>query len=249
MTPDDAFLRAIIECPDDDTPRLVYADWLDEHGDPERAEFIRVQCQLARLSPDDPRAGRLEVRVGKLRAANAARWLGRLNGCPRDRVFRRGFLERVRLNRQTFDCHRRELFRLGPVRELVLWGGVFAVSLGIAAWVERLEVLGLRNNRLGDWAVQFLASSPFLHRMKRLDLARNGVGDGGAAALAASPHLAGLTDLRLDGNAIGSDGLLALATSPHLRDVTRLDVSGNPASRASRGVRALLERFGERVRV
>ncbi len=50
-----AFLRAIADNPDDDLPRLVYADWLDEHGEPERAEFIRVQCELARLPQDDPR--------------------------------------------------------------------------------------------------------------------------------------------------------------------------------------------------
>jgi uncharacterized protein (TIGR02996 family) len=37
----DGFLQAIVENPDDDTPRLVYADWLDEHGDPARTEFIR----------------------------------------------------------------------------------------------------------------------------------------------------------------------------------------------------------------
>lgn len=43
-----AFLKAIIESPDDDTPRLVAADWLDEHGEAERAEFIRVQCELAK---------------------------------------------------------------------------------------------------------------------------------------------------------------------------------------------------------
>ena len=49
MTHDDAFLQAILESPDDDTPRLAYADWLDEHGDPDRAEFLRVQGLLARL--------------------------------------------------------------------------------------------------------------------------------------------------------------------------------------------------------
>src|SRR2546422_761256 len=43
------FLRAICAHPDDDGPRLVYADWLDERGDP-RGEFIRVQCGLAKLS-------------------------------------------------------------------------------------------------------------------------------------------------------------------------------------------------------
>ena len=35
---------AICAGPRDDLPKLVFADWLDEHGDPERAEFIRLQC-------------------------------------------------------------------------------------------------------------------------------------------------------------------------------------------------------------
>ena len=47
MTDQDALLRAVIENPDDDTPRLVYADWLEENGQPERAEFIRLQIELA----------------------------------------------------------------------------------------------------------------------------------------------------------------------------------------------------------
>lgn len=42
------FLRAIFAAPDDDLPRLVFADWLDEHGDHTWAELIRVQCELAR---------------------------------------------------------------------------------------------------------------------------------------------------------------------------------------------------------
>jgi uncharacterized protein (TIGR02996 family) len=250
MKPDDAFLRAVIDNPDDDTPRLVFADWLDEHDDRARAEFIRVQCELAGLSRGDRRVEALEAHERKLRSANAARWLGRLNGCPRDRVFRRGFLERVRMHGQTFTAHRRELFGLGPIREVILGGvGGQVISLGMATWMERLEVLGLRGNRLGDWSVQFLAHSPFLHRLKKLDLGGNAIADGGAEALAASPHLNGLIELRLDGNGISSDGMLAIAASKYLGGLTRLDVSNNMAHRQSRGVQALLHRFGERVRL
>ena len=39
----EAFLRAIFDAPDDDTPRLVYADFLQENGEDDRAELIRVQ--------------------------------------------------------------------------------------------------------------------------------------------------------------------------------------------------------------
>jgi uncharacterized protein (TIGR02996 family) len=48
VSPEPDILRAIRERPDDDTPRLAYADWVEGH-DPERAEFIRVQVALARL--------------------------------------------------------------------------------------------------------------------------------------------------------------------------------------------------------
>jgi len=40
MTERDALLRAVCENPDDDTPRLVFTDWLQENGEEERAEFI-----------------------------------------------------------------------------------------------------------------------------------------------------------------------------------------------------------------
>jgi uncharacterized protein (TIGR02996 family) len=62
MNHHDAFLRAVIEAPDDDTPRLVYADWLDDHGDPDRADFIRVQCALDKMPAGDPRRPALEQR-------------------------------------------------------------------------------------------------------------------------------------------------------------------------------------------
>lgn len=42
MTSDEkAMLSAIIADPANDTPRLIYADWLEEQGDSNRAEFIR----------------------------------------------------------------------------------------------------------------------------------------------------------------------------------------------------------------
>src|SRR5260370_3542865 len=53
----DAFLADVIENPDDDTPRLVFADWLEEQGDAAsagRAEFIRLQIERARQTPYQP---------------------------------------------------------------------------------------------------------------------------------------------------------------------------------------------------
>ena len=49
MTDGDDLYRAVLDSPEDDAPRLIYADWLDEHGRPERAEFIRLQCAMDRV--------------------------------------------------------------------------------------------------------------------------------------------------------------------------------------------------------
>src|SRR5947209_6043535 len=54
MSESDPFLAAILGAPDDDLPRLIYADWLDERGDPARAEFILLQVELARLPIREP---------------------------------------------------------------------------------------------------------------------------------------------------------------------------------------------------
>jgi uncharacterized protein (TIGR02996 family) len=47
MTDRESFIAGIVECPADTLRRLVFADWLDENGEPEYAEFIRVQCELS----------------------------------------------------------------------------------------------------------------------------------------------------------------------------------------------------------
>ena len=50
-------VNAVRAAPDDDLPRLVLADWLEEHDAPEWAEFIRVHCEAAR-HPHAAPAGR-----------------------------------------------------------------------------------------------------------------------------------------------------------------------------------------------
>lgn len=47
MSVEEIALAEIMASPEDDVPRLIFADWLEEHGDEARAEFIRVQVELA----------------------------------------------------------------------------------------------------------------------------------------------------------------------------------------------------------
>ena len=74
-----ALLNACRANPADDLPRLVLADWLDEHDDPARADLIRVQCDLARPSLDAEHVAALKLRERALIAANWRTWVGGLH--------------------------------------------------------------------------------------------------------------------------------------------------------------------------
>jgi uncharacterized protein (TIGR02996 family) len=67
MTEHDAFLTAILDDPWSDGPRLMFADWLDEHGEGERAEFIRVQCRLNQLLHEPGEQAFLDAHVEHFR--------------------------------------------------------------------------------------------------------------------------------------------------------------------------------------
>src|SRR5687768_12418256 len=94
MSDEKALLAAIWDHPHEDTPRLVYADWLQEHGHPERAEFVRVQCERARLDEwdDAPRIEVLKKREEALWKPNAKAWKADLPKAIQNAGFRRGFV-------------------------------------------------------------------------------------------------------------------------------------------------------------
>lgn len=65
--PDDHELltRAVLANPGEDTPKLALADWLEEHGDPERAAEIRVERVDPRHLRSDTRVRRRWTRVAR----------------------------------------------------------------------------------------------------------------------------------------------------------------------------------------
>src|SRR5262245_45314630 len=105
MAEDEGFLKAILASPEDDTLRLVYADWLEEHDDP-RGEFIRVQSELARLPEHEERRAELAAREQSLLQQYAAEWAKPFAPFAHSWVFRRGFVEAVNL-RENYH-HRRD---------------------------------------------------------------------------------------------------------------------------------------------
>ena len=92
------FLRAIAAHPDDDTPRLVFADWLDEHDHPERAEFIRLQIELARTDPAADGYAEKTARMRRCGILTGKRKYRFFDHLPTQQCrigFRRGFIEAI----------------------------------------------------------------------------------------------------------------------------------------------------------
>jgi uncharacterized protein (TIGR02996 family) len=252
MNHDEAFLQAIIDHPDDDAPRLVYADWLEEHGDADRAEFIRVQCRLAARDGEPDGLAQLRERERQL-LANELRWTAPLHGLVQRARFVRGFAERVTLTAEQFLAHADALFRLTPVRHLILidvgkhlrrlaglphlgkvhtlefrtFAGKDLRTLVRSGHLGRLNALILRYGGVDDDSAVVLAGASALARLQVLDLYGCAVGAAGIQAIAASPHLAGLTDFVLgDWVAIGDAGAEALADpGSRLKHLARLHLS------------------------
>jgi uncharacterized protein (TIGR02996 family) len=193
----------------DDAPRLIYADWLEEHGRVERAELIRVQCALEPIRDqyEINRAATLHEREEQLLQEYKEEWLGPMpKGWDDWRTgtsveFRRGFVDTVAMPVRTFLDLGPPILQLHPtVRRLVLF---------------RVNGYGAR-----------LAACSALDRLAELELAC-WYSDADAEAIAASSHLGrleilelwlgrkrGLTDRRL------CQILAASKVCPHLRQLT-----------------------------
>src|SRR6185437_3631894 len=217
MNYEQAFLQAIVENPDDDTPRLVFADWLEEQGksvNVARAEFIRLQIELARLPTEDSRRSTLQARGQALLDAHATVWTSELGGLVDGGEYRRGFLEKVTMRADTFLTNADTLFRLAPVREIHFHHALTAIGrLAQSVHLARLSGLDLSHNLLSDAAVGILAYSPHLQRVRTLDLNNNEIGTSGVRSLVQSPYLHSLTTLNLSLNRLNADTAERLATS------------------------------------
>jgi uncharacterized protein (TIGR02996 family) len=124
-------LAEVLAYPGSDAPRLVMADWLDEHGDPDRAEFIRLECDIARIcrgnregkpEPDAKRLkGLMSQECGLMWGVWQAGWC---DPVPRDwlsdAVINRGFVAEVRCTAAAWLEHGRAVCACQPVEQVVL---------------------------------------------------------------------------------------------------------------------------------
>jgi uncharacterized protein (TIGR02996 family) len=227
MARKEPFLEAILEAPDDDTPRLIYADWLEERGDP-RGEFIRLQCALTCMPRDDPHFVEGHRRARLLGLEHGKTWAAPLKGLINGWRFRRGFIDEVTLPAATFLKRGDELFALAPVRYVRLTGAAKELrKLAGSAHLTRLTALDLINNGIGDPGIKTLLRSPHLGALKLLHLGFNNLTDAGARTLALSWTLPHLDTLNLYSNEIGPRGGNILATLLRLPALTTLVLGSN----------------------
>jgi uncharacterized protein (TIGR02996 family) len=256
-----AFIRAILEDPDDDTHRLVCADWLEENGDPVRAEFIRAQVELARVVPAHPQHARF-VRQQQVLDSHGRRWLEAVQreswaSVP---VFERGFLKSLRLltPTQADELVERaaEMFDTEPILELDLTYGpqrLEAESLARLAavrelaWVRRLSLTRTAvENVETEGLMEDLLTSPHWERLAGLRLDHFDAGI--ARALSRSPLRAAFRNLDFNGCVLTASSLEALLDAS-LTSLFALHLAGRRVSRlevrAHRSVRSTQPCIGE----
>ncbi|VTT99706.1 Repeat-companion domain protein OS=Isosphaera pallida (strain ATCC 43644 / DSM 9630 / IS1B) GN=Isop_0537 PE=4 SV=1 [Gemmataceae bacterium] len=259
----EAFLRAIFDAPDDDTPRLVYADFLQENGEDVRAELIRVQCELARLDDDcDPgRWAALEERNQWLSQA-AVPWdeVPTGNGVTFNRgLWRESFAEGVAVTAEDLDNPLK--FREWVVRVNPAWYGETKLYV-------RPSVRPLKHFGQGMWALPFLSQVSgwdlsghteifeyppeneyfqAFYAYHSGDLVINPVVTTSAVdSLVRHRGASRIATLDLRNNNLDNDAARALLRSPYLDNLQRVRLlEGNRLH--GKVWRQLLERFGEDV--
>lgn len=250
MTVDEALLRAISEHPEEDTPRLMYADWLDENGESERAEFVRVQVELDRMDVSDPARRPWVARHVQFLIEHVPAWksqLPQLAGIEWG-DFNRGLVEEVQArDEKAVIQHANILFAEPAVHVLRLARLMSGRKLAGVPELSRLRTLRLISARTDAENLRDLFASPHLQNLLVLDLHNNGADDEVARDLA-DGRFPTLTELWLGSNPVGNAGSQALAASPHLGQLRVLDLRGCRITDA--GVRsALIRRFKVAVKL
>jgi uncharacterized protein (TIGR02996 family) len=166
-----SFLAAICAAPDDDTPRLAFADYLEESGRGVRAAFVRDQIALAKLDEADPRYPELLARTRRGGVLTDESHRPECEQNLEAATFRRGFVAGLR-------THPR--------------------SLPDALAQLPLEQLCLTRPGADEFGVgKAVAARPELARVRTLAF-EYGWEMGDIADALAGPHLAGLRNLRID---------------------------------------------------
>jgi uncharacterized protein (TIGR02996 family) len=161
----EALLRAVCENPDEDTPRLVFADWLQENGDEARAEFIRLQIRFARGNYLPSEEARLKRRLKKLNA-HTKQWELEVTGTEYVRLVR-GFIEQAWFPRvEDFE----QALTAAPLRDALIRGPVNLVAIMRHSRACRLHSLDLTQTSIQTSDLEMFAETDWPNHPTRLYL-------------------------------------------------------------------------------
>jgi uncharacterized protein (TIGR02996 family) len=222
----DSMMLAASEHPEDHARHLVYADALEEGGDQERAELVRLQAEMD-LWPSLQIRGVRSQRESELLGQHGLAWqagLPTLDGVEYE--FKGGLHVAVAADFAAATRHAAAIVDAG-VRALRVERLRGVEPINRCEPLTLITSLTLDNCRLTARAVGLLAACPRLAGLRSLNLERSRLPTGGAAALAGIPHLGGLRSLGLSRTGIGLDEINVLGRSDHLSQVQDLDLSDN----------------------
>jgi uncharacterized protein (TIGR02996 family) len=248
----DVFLQDILAAPDDDLPRLIYADWLDDHGDATRADFIRVQVQIARTAAGDPCLRELRQREQELLDRHGPVWRRPVPAWLRGGVvFRRGFIDEFNGTASAFFRDDPEDFwTAAPTAAVLRLSGITLdrlTRLNALPRLRRLRELELREPWApGGWvigplnltgALGHLTGAPALRTLRlthchMVDRALQVLLEQAwiSPHLQEKPWLAQLEHLGLADNQLTDDCVPVLLGSGVVRRLRTLDLDGNRLS-------------------
>ncbi|HJZ56215.1 MAG TPA: TIGR02996 domain-containing protein, partial [Gemmataceae bacterium] len=221
MSDREALLRAIVAAREEDTPRLAFADWLDEHGDENdrrQAEFIRVQIALVRQEAHS-RAWRQAAARNKELLDLRRQWVPpEIADCPLWRVyeFERGFVGHVQLYGQA----QIEGLPGGPITyRYVDFADAWFAAAPITSVALFPDGMGSRGS------IAWLLDHPTFRHVRRLDLTDCSFRPREVGRLADAANAAGLRELVLTGSGIDSQSVRLLARRAGFTNLARLDLS------------------------
>jgi uncharacterized protein (TIGR02996 family) len=199
-----AFLRTIRENPDADLPRLVYADWLQEHGETLRAEFLRAHLELERLTEDSPRRRELAFWC-RTQLDTQSHLLFEPPLQPKFARYGRGLVEAAEFWNAS-DGEIASAFHLAPLRRVWVYGHwpYFSHLLNIPE-DNCLRTLDMTGNRLTADEMIYVGVMPFPH-LKELVLTGCNLDDEAAQIMCEHPFYQKLERIHVGGNPFSDEG-------------------------------------------
>lgn len=234
-----ALLDAIKDNPDEDTPRLVLADWLDEQGNPldaDRAQFIRADVATALEQVKGVKVLlRLPSRSDEYREPDdfARRWLGPIADLAHRCGFERGLPSVVVHGRRLLNPEVPKLLaseEFAFVQLLVLFETGAARIEAMSAHPEFRFVPGINLAPMYPFGVDFsekFFACPNLTGLRQLVFRGINPGANGTAVLASNKALSRLRKLSLHHNKLVDKAAAALAGSKNFAHLTYLNLSDN----------------------